>query len=332
MSSGLVCAEDEEGNKTCEEPSNFELWDLSRPLDGDCEIEYCTISDKEGKTVFWHSSAHILGSSLEHTYGGHLCIGPALEEGFYYDIYMGKNSVDEKEYPKIEENAKAVITANHPYSRLTLSKSDALELFGENPFKVQLIKNKIPENGKTTAYKCGDLIDLCMGPHLISTGIAKSFKVTKNSSCYWLGNAQNDSLQRVYGVSFPNVKEMEVKSFRITFYFFVKNYLLNKNKLIYDRNILKEKKRKRSVITDILVSNKIYLCSTIYLPVLASSIPTELTFITNLLALSVKNIQLEASLKLFLLISITCDYGKLLDITRTTKIICLCSKLKTKVN
>jgi threonyl-tRNA synthetase len=90
-----------------------------------------------------------------------------------------------------------------------LNKSEALELFSENPFKVQLIKNKIPENGKTTAYKCGNLIDLCMGPHLISTGIAKAFKVTKNSSCYWLGNANNDSLQRVYGVTFPSLKEME---------------------------------------------------------------------------------------------------------------------------
>lgn len=182
---------------------------MSRPLDGDCEIEYCTIEDKEGKSTFWHSSAHILGSSLEHTYGSHLCIGPALEEGFYYDCYMGKNAVDEKDYPKIEESAKAVITANHPYNRLTLTKSEALELFGENPFKVQLIKNKIPENGKTTAYRCGDLIDLCMGPHLMSTGVAKSFKITKNSSCYWLGNANNDSLQRVYGVSFPSAKEME---------------------------------------------------------------------------------------------------------------------------
>jgi len=182
---------------------------MSRPLDGDCEIEYCTIEEKEGKTVFWHSSAHILGCSLENTYGSHLCIGPALEEGFYYDCFMGKNAVDEKDYPKIEENAKAAISSNHSYSRLTLSKEEALELFAENPFKVQLIRNKIPENGKTTAYRCGELIDLCMGPHLISTGIVKAFKVTKNSSCYWLANANNDSLQRVYGVSFPSVKEME---------------------------------------------------------------------------------------------------------------------------
>ena len=122
---------------------------------------------------------------------------------------MGKSAVDEKDYTKIEDSAKSVITANHPYNRLTLTKAEALELFGDNPFKVQLISNKIPENGKTTAYRCGDLIDLCMGPHLISTGVVKSFKVTKNSSCYWLGNANHDSLQRVYAISFPSAKEME---------------------------------------------------------------------------------------------------------------------------
>ena len=185
------------------------MWDLSRPLDGDCEIDYCTIEDKEGKTVFWHSSAHILGSALEHAYGSHLCIGPPLEEGFYYDTYMGKNVIDEKDYEKIEKEAQKVITSNHPYSRLTLTKEEALTLFGENPFKVQLISNKIPDNGKTTAYKCGDLIDLCLGPHLNSTGVVKAFKITKNSSCYWLAKSDNDSLQRVYGVTFNSKVLME---------------------------------------------------------------------------------------------------------------------------
>ena len=112
--------------KEIEEKNKFELWDLSRPLDGDCEIDYCTIEDKEGKTVFWHSSAHILGSALEHAYGSHLCIGPPLEEGFYYDTYMGKNVIDEKDYEKIEKEAQKVITSNHPYSRLTLTKEEAL--------------------------------------------------------------------------------------------------------------------------------------------------------------------------------------------------------------
>ncbi len=185
------------------------MWDLTRPIEGDCNIEYCTFEDKEGKTVFWHSSAHILGSALENTFGSYLCIGPALEEGFYYDSYTGKMAIEESDYKVIEDAAVSAVKANSPYQRLTLSKAEALELFKHNPFKVQLITNKIPEDMKTTAYRCGNLIDLCMGPHLMSTGIVKAFKVTKNSSCYWLGNAINDSLQRVYGISFQSEKELK---------------------------------------------------------------------------------------------------------------------------
>jgi threonyl-tRNA synthetase len=206
---GIIGAEDEEEHQH-EVSGNFEMWDMTRPLEGDCTLEFCTFEEKEGKTVFWHSSAHILGSALENAYGANLCIGPPLEEGFYYDSYMGKSSIEESvDYKIIEDTAKMATQANFPYQRLTLSKEQALEMFKHNPFKVQLISNKIPEGGKTTAYKCGNLIDLCMGPHLISTGIAKSFKVMKNSACYWLGNSKNDSLQRVYGVTFPSEKEMK---------------------------------------------------------------------------------------------------------------------------
>jgi threonyl-tRNA synthetase len=206
---GIIGADEDEEHKH-EVSSNFELWDLTRPLEGDCNLEFVTFEDKEGKTVFWHSSAHILGSALENAYSSNLCIGPALEEGFYYDSYMGKSVIEESvDYKIIEDTAKTVSQANHPYQRLTLTKQESLEMFKHNPFKVQLISNKIPEGGKTTAYRCGNLIDLCMGPHLMSTGIVKSFKVMKNSACYWLGNAKNDSLQRVYGVTFPSEKEMK---------------------------------------------------------------------------------------------------------------------------
>jgi threonyl-tRNA synthetase len=139
--------------------------------------------------------------------GSYLCIGPALKEGFYYDSYTGK--LEESDFKEIEEAATTVSKANHVYQRLTLSKAESLELFKHNPFKVQLITNKVPENGKTTAYRCGSLIDLCMGPHLMATGLVKAFKVTKNSSCYWLGNNNNDSLQRVYGISFSADKELK---------------------------------------------------------------------------------------------------------------------------
>jgi threonyl-tRNA synthetase len=212
----IIGAEDEEeGNNNTQSQGESaaqkaELWDMTRPLEGDCELEFCTFEEKEGKTVFWHSSAHILGSAIENAYGGKLGIGPPLEEGFYYDFFMGKLSIEKlTDYKLIEDTAKQITQANHPYQRLTLSKEEALRLFQDNPFKVQLISNKIPENGKTTAYRCGNLIDLCMGPHLISTGVVKSFKVTKNSSCYWLGNAKNDTLQRVYAITYPSEKEMK---------------------------------------------------------------------------------------------------------------------------
>ena len=203
----IISAEEEEEVKR---EDKSELWDMTRPFEGDCQLEFCTYEDKDGKTVFWHSSAHVLGSALENAFGSSLCIGPALEEGFYYDSYMGKNVIEESvDYQVIEDAAKQVTSANHPYQRLTLSKAEALDMFKDNPFKVQLITNKVPEGSKTTAYRCGNLIDLCMGPHLISTGVVKSFKVMKNSACYWLGNAKNDSLQRVYGVTFPSEKEMK---------------------------------------------------------------------------------------------------------------------------
>ena len=90
-----------------------------------------------------------------------------------------------------------------------LTKEDALELFQENPFKIQTIKGKVPDGAKVTAYRCGDLIDLCTGPHIPSTGLIKAFKVMKNSSAYWLGNNENDSLQRVYAISFPSKAQMD---------------------------------------------------------------------------------------------------------------------------
>jgi threonyl-tRNA synthetase len=102
-----------------------------------------------------------------------------------------------------------VVSQSQTFHRLILSKEQALELFRHNPFKVSLISNKIADGGKVTAYKCGDLIDLCTGPHIPSTKMVKAFKVMKNSSAYWLGDAQNDSLQRIYGVSFPSKKELD---------------------------------------------------------------------------------------------------------------------------
>ncbi|EEA06988.1 threonyl-tRNA synthetase family protein [Cryptosporidium muris RN66] len=187
----------------------WKLWDMTRPLETDCELKLLKFDTLEAKSVFWHSSAHILGQCMENEFGSLLTIGPALSPGFYYDSYMGNNSVSKDDYPIIEQCAKKVISEKQSFERLVCSKEEALELFQDNPFKLSLISSKVPENGKTTVYRCGNFIDLCMGPHVPHTGIIKAFKITKNSACNWLGCTENDSLQRVYGISYPDKKSLD---------------------------------------------------------------------------------------------------------------------------
>jgi threonyl-tRNA synthetase len=173
----------------------WELYDCFRPFEGDCEIKLLTFDDPEGKMVFWHSSAHILGESMEREFGVHLCHGPPTDSGFFYDAYCGKKNIfNHEHYKTIEEAAKKIVSEKQNFQRIILSKEEALHLFAYNPFKVQLIETKIPDGGKVTAYRNGDLIDLCTGPHVPVTSRIKAFKVMKNSSSYWLGKATNDSL------------------------------------------------------------------------------------------------------------------------------------------
>ena len=211
----VACDDDdeEEDHDTADSKDGGELWDLTRPLVGDCTIQLLKFDDPEAKTVFWHSSAHILGAALEGVYGSHLTIGPALQDGFYYDSYMGKHSITEEDLKGIETKALETCKKKFPFQRLVLSKDQALEMFSENPFKVNLIKNKVPEGSQTTVYRCGTLIDLCMGPHVPTTGKIKAFAATRTSSTNWLGQVENDALQRVYGIAFPDkamLKEWKV--------------------------------------------------------------------------------------------------------------------------
>ncbi|KAH8741483.1 threonyl-tRNA synthetase [Cryptosporidium ryanae] len=189
--------------------ANWRLWDLNRPLEGSCQLSILTFESKEGRGVFWHSSSHVLGQCLENEYGAQVTIGPALDPGFYYDSYMGDHSVSSAEYAMLENCAKGIVSEKQPFERLECSKEEALDLFRDNPFKMALISSKIPEHSKTTVYKCGSFVDLCTGPHVPHTGIIKAFKVMKNSGCNWLGNTENDALQRVYGVSFPEKDKLD---------------------------------------------------------------------------------------------------------------------------
>ncbi|KAI8926328.1 hypothetical protein BC831DRAFT_456787 [Entophlyctis helioformis] len=184
------------------------LFDLMRPLEQSCSLELLDFEHDEGKKVFWHSSAHVLGEACELHYGCHLCIGPPIEEGFYYEMAM-ERAVSQTDYQSLETLAKRAVAEKQPFERLVVSKENLLKMFQDNKYKVHIINDKIPDGTSTTVYRCGPLIDLCYGPHVPNTNRIKALKVVKNSASYFLGNAANDSLQRVYGISFPDTKQMK---------------------------------------------------------------------------------------------------------------------------
>lgn len=187
---------------------NGELWDLTRPLEKDSSLELIKFDNPEGKKVFWHSSAHVLGQALERIYGAKLTVGPPLEEGFYYDSRTDQ-TVSQDDFDYINATVNRLTNEKQTFERLTVPKEVALEMFKYNPYKHSILSSKVPEGGNCTVYKCGSLIDPCKGPHLPHTGRVKAFQVTKNSSAYWQGNAENDLLQRVYAISFPDPKQMK---------------------------------------------------------------------------------------------------------------------------
>ncbi|XP_027427121.1 threonine--tRNA ligase 2, cytoplasmic isoform X5 [Zalophus californianus] len=187
---------------------NGELWDLDRPLEGDSTLELLTFDNEEAQAVYWHSSAHILGEAMELYYGGHLCYGPPIENGFYYDMFIGDRAVSSTELSALESICKTIIKEKQPFERLEVSKEVLLEMFKYNKFKCRILNEKI-NTPTTTVYRCGPLIDLCKGPHVRHTGKIKTIKIFKNSSTYWEGNPEMETLQRVYGISFPDNKMMK---------------------------------------------------------------------------------------------------------------------------
>jgi len=191
---------------------NGKVMDSFRPLEEDCSLKLLTFDSPEGEFVFWHSSAHVLGQSLELTYDdARLCIGPPIEDGgFYYDVNLPeKKAITPDDFKKLESRISKIVKKKQPFVRLELEKDEALRMFANNKFKQEIIQNKVPDGERCTAYRCGPLIDLCRGPHIPNTGKIKAMSVTKNSSSYWLGNANNPSLQRVYGISFPDKKKLK---------------------------------------------------------------------------------------------------------------------------
>jgi len=187
---------------------NGELWDLDRPLEGSCTLSLIKFDDDEGKAVFWHSSAHVLGEAMERVYGGQLCYGPPIENGFYYDMFSDEYRVSDSDFKVLDGIVKKISKEKQPFERLAMKKSDLLEMFKYNQFKLRILNERV-KTDTTTVYKCGSLIDLCRGPHVRHTGKIKAMEITKNSATYWEGKADAESLQRIYGVSFPDTKQLK---------------------------------------------------------------------------------------------------------------------------
>ena len=189
--------------------AKWRLWDMSRPLEGSCDLELLGFEHPEGKMVFWHSSAHVLGQALEATIGAKITIGPPLQDRFYYDSYLGEGTLEPTVLKQLDAKAKKLCKADSRFERVLLQKEDALKLFAENPFKLELIRNKVPAGGWTSVYRNGQFVDLCPGPHIPRTKMIKAFQIIDSSSCYWGGHAESDVLQRCYAISFPDKKDMK---------------------------------------------------------------------------------------------------------------------------
>lgn len=193
--------------KQCISKVNGELWDLGRPLEDDSKVEFFDFDTEEGKRVFWHSAAHVLGESCECNLGALICLGPPTKEGFFYEFSVGNDSaISQENFKGLENVAKKAIKEKQKFERLVMKKEDLLKMFEYSKYKKYLVSTKVPDGGATTVYRNGPLIDLCVGPHIPHTGKIKAFKLLKNSACYFLGDANNDSLQRIYGIAFPDKK------------------------------------------------------------------------------------------------------------------------------
>ena len=189
---------------------NGEEWDISRPICSDGEIQLFKWDDKEGKHAFWHTSAHLLAEALQELYDGiQFGIGPAIENGFYYDIDPGENVITSADFPKIEKKMQEIVARKEAVVRADISKADALKSFGDKgqTLKCELISEL--EDGHITTYTQGNFTDLCKGPHIPSTEPIKDVKVLSIAGAYWRGDEKRQQLVRVYGISFPKKKMLD---------------------------------------------------------------------------------------------------------------------------
>ena len=189
---------------------NDEVWDLNRPIYEDCNIKLNTWSDADGKSCFWHSSAHLLAEALEFFYPGiQFGIGPSIETGFYYDIDLNGYSISSEDFEKIEAKIKELAKEKKKFIRSDISKKEAIKYFknkGDN-LKLELLEDL--EDGKITFYKQGNFTDLCKGPHLPDTSKIKAIKLLNIAGAYWKGDETKKQLTRIYAISFTKEKDLK---------------------------------------------------------------------------------------------------------------------------
>ncbi|MBK6619459.1 MAG: threonine--tRNA ligase [Saprospirales bacterium] len=187
-----------------------EVWDASRPIQKDATLQLLTWDNPEGKSTFWHSSAHLMAEALEALYPGiKFGIGPPIESGFYYDVDPGERPISADDFKKIEDKMLELCRQKNNYIRTEVSKADAIAYFTEkgDEYKLELIRDL--EDGQITFYQQGGFTDLCKGPHIPDTGRIKAVKLMSLAGAYWRGDEKNKQLTRIYGITFPKQKELD---------------------------------------------------------------------------------------------------------------------------
>jgi len=189
---------------------NGQTWDASRPITTDAKLQLLTWSDLQGKSTFWHSSAHLMAEAIESLFPGvKFWVGPPLETGFYYDIDLGGNNIVEDDLRRLEVKMAELAKKSETFNRKEISKADAVNYFTEkgDEYKLDLLSNL--QDGEITLYTQGNFTDLCRGPHIPNTGFVKGIKLTSIAGAYWKGDEKNKMLTRIYGVTFPTTKELD---------------------------------------------------------------------------------------------------------------------------
>lgn len=187
---------------------NHEVWDATRPINTDAHINFLTWDDKEGKSTFWHSSAHLMAEALQTIYPQvKFTIGPPIDNGFYYDLDFGGETPKAEDLLAVEKLMLKLAGQNNPYQRRNVSKAEALEFYHNNEYKTELIKDLT--DGDITFYTQGGFVDLCRGPHVPHTGYIKAVKLLNIAGAYWRGDENRPQLTRIYGITFPKQQELE---------------------------------------------------------------------------------------------------------------------------